>query len=131
MVRNCVGEALASKNCRRHFRRGRSHAANVGVGREQLKRVVDSDAGAQQQGEIAGEDGDVFRARPRKHSKTIATLDQRVAFLGYRVDRDQSEIFDAPSDLSRRRRRNRAADDLANLSESAEMEGRHRLTARS
>src|SRR5277367_638508 len=123
-----VGEAFAREDCGGDLRRRGSHAAEVRVARKQFQRVVDSRARAQQKGEIAGEDRDVFRPRSREDCEVIGALDPRLAFFRDLIDRDQTEIFDPSADLRRRRRRYRSADDLADLAQSSIAERRHGLT---
>ena len=115
-----------AENCRRNLACRRPHAADVGVGRQQFQCVVNSRAGAQQQSEIAGENRNVFRSRPRKKRELTSALDLRVVFLSDRVDRDQPQILDAPADFRRGRRRDRPADDLADLAQGAIAKRRHR-----
>ena len=80
MARNRVSEALAGKNCRRSIFLvvGRIRPISE-VGGEQFQRLVDPGAGAQQQGEVAGEDGDVLRTRPRKQREAFPALNHRFA----------------------------------------------------
>ena len=59
-----VGEAFARKNSGGDLCRRGAHSAEIRVGREQFQRVIDSSARAQEKGEIAGKDRDVFRTRP-------------------------------------------------------------------
>ena len=127
-ARDRVGEAFAGKDRGGDLCRRGSHAAEVRVGREQFQRVVDSGARAQQKGEIAGEDRHVFRTRPREERELVGAFDPRLTFFRDLVDRDQTEIFDPPADLRRRRRRDRSTDDLANLAQGSIAERRHGLT---
>ena len=128
MVRNRVSEALSGKNCRGHLPRRRPHSADIKIGGEQFQRLVDPGAGAQQQGEVAGEDGDVLRARPRKQREAFPALNRRFVVLGDQVDRDQTQILDAPPDFRRGRRCDRPANDLADLAQDPVAERRHHLT---
>ena len=57
-----LAETFARKNRACERRRGRPHAAHLGVAGEQLERVVDAGARVQQQSQVAGENRDVLRA---------------------------------------------------------------------
>ena len=67
--------------------------------------------------------------RGRENSaKPSPRLIGAIGLLGDRVDGNQTEIFDTSSDLRRGRRRDRPADDLADLAQGPVAEGRHCLT---
>ena len=85
------------------FDDGRTQAAGFGVGGDKFERLVDARAGLEQQREIAGEEGDVLKARAGgEFERPARGLAGAVVADGF--DRDEAEIFDAQRDFRRARR---------------------------
>ena len=63
MPRQRLGKALAGHDMRPDVGDHRPQPAEIAIGGEQFKPVIDPRAGAQQQREIAGEKRDVFGLR--------------------------------------------------------------------
>jgi hypothetical protein len=112
-MRQPLAEALACQDAGANLGDDRAQAADVGVARQQLERVVEPRARLEQQREIEGE---------HRHVLGLCALAQREegrgggrAFFRDGVDRHQAEIFDSARDLGGGRRRDLAGDDLAGL----------------
>ena len=72
MPRQRLGKALAGHDARADVGDDRPQAAEIAVGGQQFEPVIDARAGAQQQREVAGEDGDVFGVRLAEQAEASA-----------------------------------------------------------
>ena len=127
MPRQRLGKALAGDDARADVGDDRPQPAEIGIGGEQLQPVIDAGAGAQQQREVAGEDGDVFGLRPveeAEHAARRAALFRRDV-----VDQHQAEPLDPLRDVAGRRRGDGAGDQFAVGVERAIAIVRHGSTA--
>ena len=61
-----LAETVSGKNGACERRRGRPHAAHLGVAGKQLEGVVYAGPRVQEQSQVGGENGDVLRPRPRQ-----------------------------------------------------------------
>src|SRR5581483_1159541 len=99
---------------------------HIGVACQKFKRVVEPRAGLEQQGHIAGEDGDLRRAWLVEQAEAEPAGARGLALVLDGLDRQQVQILDPRGDLGERRRRYGAVNDLAVLGERAVAEVRQR-----
>ncbi len=124
--RQRFGETLAGDDARADIGDHRPQPAEIAVGGEQFETVIDARAGAQQQREIAGENGDVFGLGLVEQAEGAA---RRAALLQRDVvDQHQAEPLDPLRDIARRRRGDRAGDQFAVAVQGAIAVVRHRIT---
>jgi hypothetical protein len=122
-----VGEGLTRKDTRPDLGGGRPQSSDVNIGCEQLERVIDSGARFQQESEIEGKDGDIFRPGPLCELETKALSFSRV-FRDNGINRNETEIVDTTGHFRSGRRRNQPAHDFTALGQGTIAEVRHCLT---